>query len=96
MVANTAADALARFLNATPDVAPNTAGPGELIDRLGRALLPAGEQGLPLAEAMVSSNLQRADFLNALSAAIGAGLVETVDNAGVQTLRLTVSGRSLY
>jgi hypothetical protein len=99
MPANTAADALGRFLSSTPEtstpVSPVT-NQGELMDKLGRILLPAGDAGLPVADAMTVSNLPRPDFFNALSQAISGGLVETFDNAGVQLLKLTPVGRSLY
>jgi len=99
MAANTAADALGRFLSSTPEastVVGPTPNPGVLMDRLGSALVSAGETGLPLVEAMAVSQLPRPDFFNALTQALGLNLVESFDNAGVQSVRLTPTGRSLY
>ena len=96
MVANTAAQALSSFLSATPEPGAAKGGAGDLIDQLGQTLLRSGDQGLSFQDTMSLSSLSRSDFLSALSSAQSAGLVETFDDAGVQKLKLTAAGRSLY
>jgi len=94
MSANTAADALARFLNSTPEIAtPNT---GLLMDRLGSILLQVGDVGIPVVDAMAALQLARPDFLNVLTSATSGGLIETFDDNGVQMIKLTPVGRSVY
>jgi AraC-like DNA-binding protein len=94
MPANTAADALSKFLNSSPEQTPQS---GQLIDRLGHALLSAGEQGLPIPLAMDAAGLSRPEFLSILNAVTGTGLVEMIsDPQGQQKLRLTQAGKSLY
>jgi len=96
MVSNTAAQALSSFLSATPEAGSAKGGPGDLIDQLGQTLLQSGDQGLSFQDTMNLSGLSRSDFLSALSSAQSAGIVETFDDTGVQKLKLTASGRSLY
>ena len=99
MAANSAADALTRFLTTTPDLSSATqAAPavGDLMEILGQLLASRGDGGLPIPDAMQLSGLSRPDFLGLLSRATAGGLFEIVDQDGVQSVRLTPAGRSLY
>lgn len=88
------AKALSSFLGMANAGAPADA--RDAIDRLGVALLAAGETGLSFADAMVSANLDRSTFFSALSTASKLGLIENFDSSGENRLRLTETGRSLY
>jgi hypothetical protein len=99
MAANTSAEALTLFLNTTPDpgaVERDGLGAGELLDVLGSMLAGAGSGGRPIAEVMAQSNLSRGAFLDLLSRATSGGLVEVVSDNGVQSLRLSPMGASLF
>jgi len=94
MQSNTAAEALSQFLSANPERAPAA---GQLLDRLGKALVAAGDAGLPIAAAMQASGLTRPEFFGVLGTATSTGLFDvTKDPAGQEVLRLTATGRSLY
>jgi hypothetical protein len=99
MAANTSADALTLFLNTTPDPGAPEAeavGAGELMDALGSMLAGAGPDGRPIADVMAQSNLSRGAFLDLLSRATSGGLVEVASHSGVQSLRLSPMGASLF
>ncbi len=93
MSSNTSAEALSQFLNSNPDGAATG---GQLIDRLGKALTSVGDEGLPFVDAMSLAGLSRPEFLSVLGTATSAGLVQSFEEAGMQKLRLTPAGRSLY
>jgi hypothetical protein len=99
MAANTSAEALTLFLNTTPDpgaMERDGLGAGELMDALGSMLAGAGAGGRPIAEVMAQSNLSRGAFLDRLARATRGGLVEFVSDTGVQSLRLSPMGASLF
>lgn len=87
----TSAKAAAEFLSGF-----RGGGAGDPMERLGRTLAKAGADGYSLAEALDRSQLSRDDLFRALSMAQKYNLVETIEVAGEQRIRLTPDAQSLY